>query len=66
MTLGYVAETPVWRTTYRLVLDDTGKSGVLEGWALIHNDTDEDWRGVRVELANGRSHLNELRGMDKR
>jgi len=54
VTLGYVAETPVWRTTYRLVLDDTGKSGVLEGWALIHNDTDEDWRGVRVELANGR------------
>ena len=54
ITLGYVAETPVWRTTYRLVLDGTGKSGVLQGWALLHNDTDEDWRGVRVELANGR------------
>jgi hypothetical protein len=27
---------------------------VLQGWALLHNDTDEDWRGVRVELANGR------------
>jgi hypothetical protein len=54
VTLGYVAETPVWRTTYRLVLDDAGKAGVLQGWALVHNDTDEDWRGVRVELANGR------------
>jgi hypothetical protein len=54
ITLGYVAETPVWRTTYRLVLDGTGKSGVLQGWALLHNDTDEDWRAVRVELANGR------------
>jgi hypothetical protein len=54
LTLGYVAETPVWRTTYRLVLDDTGKEGVLEGWALLHNDTDEDWVGVRVQLANGR------------
>jgi hypothetical protein len=54
ITLGYVAETPVWRTTYRLVLDGTGKSGVLQGWALLHNDTDEDWRGIRVELANGR------------
>ena len=54
VTLGYVAETPVWRTTYRLVMDDAGKSGVLQGWALLHNDTDEDWRGVRVELANGR------------
>ncbi|HEY8087356.1 MAG TPA: DUF4139 domain-containing protein, partial [Polyangiaceae bacterium] len=54
VTIGYVAETPVWRTTYRLVLDDAGKQAVLQGWALVHNDTDEDWRGVRVELANGR------------
>jgi hypothetical protein len=54
ITLGYVAETPVWRTTYRLILDDSGKASVLQGWALLHNDTDEDWRGVRVELANGR------------
>ena len=54
ITLGYVAETPVWRTTYRLVLDAAGKSGVLQGWALLHNDTDEDWHAVRVELANGR------------
>jgi hypothetical protein len=54
VTLGYVAETPVWRATYRMVLDPKGASGVLEGWALVHNDTDEDWQGVRVELANGR------------
>ena len=54
VTLGYVAETPVWRTTYRLVLDGDGHSAILEGWALLHNDTDEDWRGVHVELANGR------------
>jgi hypothetical protein len=54
ITLGYVAETPVWRTTYRLLLDATGKSAVLQGWALLHNDTEENWRGVRVELANGR------------
>ena len=52
VTLGYVAETPIWRTTYRLVLD--GKAGLLQGWALLHNDTDEDWQGVRVELVNGR------------
>ena len=27
---------------------------MLQGWALLHNDTDENWRDVRVELANGR------------
>jgi hypothetical protein len=53
VTLGYVAETPVWRTTYRLVQAPDG-TGVLQGWALVHNDTDEDWRRVRLELANGR------------
>ena len=54
VTIGYVAETPVWRTTYRLILDDGGSVAMLQGWALVHNDTDEDWRGVHVELANGR------------
>jgi hypothetical protein len=54
VTLGYVAETPIWRTTYRLVLDEKGPAGMLQGWALVHNDTDEDWQGVKVELVNGR------------
>ncbi len=53
LRLGYIAETPIWRTTYRLVLDERGGS-VLQGWALVHNDTDEDWQRVRLELVNGR------------
>lgn len=53
VTLGYVAETPLWRVSYRLILEPTGKSGVLQGWALLHNDTDEDWRRVQVHLVNG-------------
>jgi hypothetical protein len=52
VTLGYVSETPVWRSTYRVVF--AGKRANLQGWALIHNDTDEDWRSVKVELVNGR------------
>ncbi|HEY3452053.1 MAG TPA: DUF4139 domain-containing protein [Myxococcales bacterium] len=54
VTLGYIAEAPLWRPTYRLVLEPTGKRGVLQAWALLHNDTDEDWSQVRVELVNGR------------
>lgn len=55
VTVGYVTETPVWRTTYRVVLGkgDTDPA-TLQGWALLHNDTDEQWRGVRVTLVNGR------------
>jgi hypothetical protein len=52
VTLGYVAETPVWRANYRLVFGKA-KGATLQGWALLHNDTDEAWRGVRVEIVNG-------------
>ena len=53
ITLGYVAEAPVWRSNYRLVLgaDDRAE---LQGWALVHNDTDEEWKQVSVDLVNGR------------
>jgi hypothetical protein len=52
VTLGYVAEAPVWRSTYRIVLSaDRAK---LQGWALLHNDTDESWQSVQVDLVNGR------------
>lgn len=54
VTIGYVAESPLWRVTYRLVVSDSGRGGVLQGWALIHNDTDEDWQNVQVHLVNGR------------
>jgi len=53
LRIGYIAETPVWRTTYRVVLDDKSDDAALQAWALLHNDTDEDWRGVSVELVNG-------------
>jgi len=54
VTLGYVAETPVWRASYRLVLGGDPKQAKIQGWALLHNDTDEAWKGVRVEIVNGR------------
>ncbi len=57
VTFGYVAETPIWRASYRLILDaraDTDTStATLQGWALLHNDTDENWHDVHLELVNG-------------
>lgn len=53
VTIGYIAEAPVWRSTYRLVLSDAEPKGLLQGWALLHNDTDEDWQRVHLELVNG-------------
>ena len=53
VTLGYVAETPIWRSSYRLMLRPTGARATLQGWSLIHNDTHEAWKNVTVELVNG-------------
>jgi hypothetical protein len=37
-----------------MVFEPSGRGAVLQGWALLHNDTDEDWHQVRVHLVNGR------------
>ncbi|RYE93703.1 MAG: hypothetical protein EOO75_03780 [Myxococcales bacterium] len=52
VTFGYIAEAPLWRSSYRLVLE--GGTAMFQGWALLHNDTDEDWRDVQLTLVNGR------------
>lgn len=50
---GYLVEMPVWKTAYRLVLDDVNKP-YLQGWAIVENTTDEDWKEVRLSLVSGR------------
>lgn len=51
--VGYIQETPVWKTSYRLVLDDEEKP-FLQGWAIVENTTDRDWEGVELALVSGR------------
>jgi hypothetical protein len=51
--VGYVVENPIWKTSYRLVLDKKGKRS-LQGWAMVENTTDEDWNHVRMVLVSGR------------
>src|SRR5215211_2730446 len=51
--VGYVVENPIWKTSYRLVLDKEGKP-YLQGWAVVENPTDEDWQKVTMALVSGR------------
>ncbi|MDQ7014055.1 MAG: hypothetical protein Q9O74_09195 [Planctomycetota bacterium] len=52
--VGYVHETPVWKTSYRLVMpEEAGDRLLLQGWAIVENTTDEDWEGVRLSLVAG-------------
>jgi hypothetical protein len=51
--VGYVVENPIWKTSYRLILDKKGKP-FLQGWAMVENTQDEDWTNVRMGLISGR------------
>ena len=51
--VGYIQNTPIWKTSYRLVLNDEGKP-TLQGWAIVENTTEEDWHDVQLTLVSGR------------
>ena len=52
--IGYVVETPIWKTSYRLMLEDKGTPSKLQGWAIVENQTESDWNGVSLSLVSGR------------
>ena len=51
--IAYLTETPVWKTSYRLVLDED-KAPYLQGWAIVENQTPQDWNNVKLSLVSGR------------
>ncbi|MFO0896286.1 MAG: hypothetical protein U0836_02555 [Pirellulales bacterium] len=51
--VGYIQESPIWKTSYRLVLDEKEKP-FLQGWAIVENTTEEDWNDVGLTLVSGR------------
>ena len=53
VSVSYVAQTPVWKTSYRLVLAEKGNP-FLQGWAVVENTSDEDWSNVKLALVSGR------------
>jgi hypothetical protein len=67
--IGYVVETPIWKTSYRLVLGanagpttaPAAKDAIqpkndskLQGWAIVENQTDNDWKDIQLSLMSGR------------
>ncbi|WP_437603733.1 hypothetical protein WMF28_19335 [Sorangium sp. So ce590] len=66
LVVGYVAETPVWRPSYRLVMGAIGAPGAasvdpratskqahLQAWGIVQNLSGEDWNGVKLSLVAG-------------
>jgi len=60
--VGYVVETPIWKTSYRLLFGQQNAKPMLQGWAIVENQTDNDWSDVELSLVSGRpiSFIQEL------
>lgn len=52
MVVSYTIAAPIWKTTYRVVLDEAGKP-FFQGWAIIDNVSEEDWKDVNLSLISG-------------
>ena len=52
--IGYVVETPIWKTSYRLMLEPKSNVARIQGWAIVENQTESDWNNVSLSLVSGR------------
>ncbi|HEX7004113.1 MAG TPA: hypothetical protein VF168_07990 [Trueperaceae bacterium] len=52
VSVGYVREMPVWKTSYRLLLDGDGEAD-LQGWAIFDNPTATDFKDVAISFVAG-------------
>lgn len=51
LVVGYMAETPIWRPSYRLVM---GANDVqLQAFGVVQNLSGEDWTNVNLSLVTG-------------
>lgn len=52
MVVSYTIAAPIWKTTYRVVLDEAGRP-YFQGWAIVDNISEEDWSDVQMSLVSG-------------
>jgi hypothetical protein len=52
MLVSYTIAAPIWKTTYRVVLDSQGKP-FFQGWAIVDNVSEEDWNQISLSLVSG-------------
>ncbi|HXK16564.1 MAG TPA: hypothetical protein VNG33_02075, partial [Polyangiaceae bacterium] len=51
LAVGYVAATPLWRPSYRVVVAKDGAD--LQVWGIVQNLSGEDWKNVQLTLVAG-------------
>jgi hypothetical protein len=54
VAVGYVAGAPLWKATYRLMLQPApATTARIQGWATLENQSGTDWNGVTLTLQYG-------------
>ncbi len=51
LRIGYVAASPVWRPSYRLLVTPGGAQ--IQAWGVVENVSGEDWKDVSLTLVAG-------------
>jgi hypothetical protein len=52
LVVSYTLAAPIWKTTYRVVLDKSGRP-FFQGWAIVDNVSEEDWKDVSLSFVSG-------------
>lgn len=50
LTVRYLREMPIWRTSYRVVTDE--EEALVQGWAHIDNTSSLDWHDVELTIVS--------------
>ena len=54
LRIGYLIEMPIWKCSYRIIFDEKKKdTTLLQGWALAENNTEDDWKDVKISFVAG-------------
>jgi len=53
IAISYVVAAPIWKTSWRLVLNKASDTAHLQGWAVLENLTGGDWSGIDLTLVSG-------------
>lgn len=51
--ISYVVAAPLWKPSYRILVDAKGKAR-LQAWAVLENASGEDWHGISISLTSGK------------
>lgn len=53
LTIAYVIEAPLWKSSYRLTTAEGTGVARLQGWAQVENASGVDWRDIELTLVSG-------------